>query len=393
VIVANFMDSSLKDLEKKGVLSGVGEIYNPDKAYKKVIHFTPHGRDLELAEVLSRDNISIVCHQASAFSPIKIIKAIQQASSIFKKEKVDIVRGRLPYVGSLIAGIAARRRRLPFVVSLGGDNRIVQERNRAYYYNYRFLSYGIETLVLRMADAVIVPNRFTHDYVASIIGQRAAYRKCVTIPWISSPITEEDPDAPAIDHLVSPDAAVVPVIGFLNKYKFSDVLFDALDGIPEKSYDGRRLQFVFCGDGPLRKDGEERFRDKGNVRFLGWQQRPLVHALLRRAAFVLIPMSGFVLLEAASIGKPVITSAMEWHPELVRNGETGLLVDPYDPSSWRKAISICTSDPLRTRAMGQKLRAQYEADYSRERSIDAEVSLYERLTDKPVASTSALRLA
>jgi glycosyltransferase involved in cell wall biosynthesis len=104
-------------------------------------------------------------------------------------------------------------------------------------------------------------------------------------------------------------------------------------------------------------------------------------------------MSGFVLLEAASIGKPVITSAMEWHPELVRNGETGLLVDPYDPSSWRKAISICASDPLRTRAMGHKLRAQYEADYSRERSIDGEVSLYERLTDKPVTRTSALRLA
>jgi glycosyltransferase involved in cell wall biosynthesis len=376
------MDSSLKDLERKGVLSTVGDIYNPDKVYKKVIHFTPHAQDLELAEVLSGDKISIVCHQAAGISPIRIIRAVRQASSVFKKEGVDVVRGRLPYVGSLIGGVAARLRSLPFVVSLGGDNRIAQERNRAYYYNYRFLSYGMEALVLKMADAVIVPNRFTRLYVEEIIGSRAAHRKCVTIPWMSSPIEEEDPGAPAIDHLVSSDAAVVPIIGFVNKYKFSDVLFDGLEGLPDTYYDGRPLQFVFCGDGPLRKEGEERFRDQGNIRFVGWQERTLVHTLLRRAAFVLIPMSGFVLLEAASIGKPVITSAMEWHPELIRDGETGLLADPYDPLSWREAITSFSSDPARAREMGRRLRASYEAAYSRERSINAEVSLYERLANR-----------
>jgi glycosyltransferase involved in cell wall biosynthesis len=308
---------------------------------------------------------------------------------LFGRERVDIVRGRLPYLGSLVGGLAARLRGIPFVVSLGGDNRIVQERNNSFYYNSRFLSYGMEKLVLLLAQRVIVPNRFTQAYVETIIGARRAAERCVVIPWQSEPVAAAAPgdDAAVLAPLDLPaDAAVVPIIGFVNRYKYSDVLFDMLSAAPLRMPDGRPIVFCFAGDGPLREEGLIRFGDRADVRLPGWQPRTVVHALMRRAAFVVVPMSGFVLLEAASIGKPVITSSVEWHGELVKDGVTGLLVSPERAGAWRAAIDRLVSMPEGARAMGERLQQAYRRDYAPEACVAAEHRLYESLTGKRIAA-------
>ncbi len=379
--IANFMDSSLIDLEKKGVLANVPDIYNPDRAYGSVLHFTPHEQDIELSGFFAPQGIKLVHHPSAWLSPVRFFRSIFQAMRLFRSEKIDLVRGRLPYLGSLVGGVAARLCGVPFVVSLGGDNRIVQERNRSYNYGSRSISYGMEWLVLKLAHRIIVPNRFTRTYVENIIGQRGA-AKCAQIPWLSTPLLESSAsdDAMMAELALPPELAIVPIVGFLNSYKFTDVLFDAIDGLNLKTADGREVCFCFCGDGPLREAGDARFESQPNVSFLGWQASATVHALLRRAEMVLIPMSGFVLLEAASIGKPVVTSNVEWHTEMVQDGQSGLAVDPHDPHAWRVAIGRMLSDAAQASAMGGRLKEVYWRDYAPQRCKDAEVDLYLSLT-------------
>lgn len=379
--IANFMDSSLMDLEKKGVLANVPDIYNPDGAYASVFHFTPHEHDLALSEFFAPHGIKLVHHPSAWLGPIRFLRSLSQAMRLFRTEEVDLVRGRLPYLGSLVGGIAARLLGLPFVVSLGGDNRIVQERNRSYNYDSRRISYGMEWLVLKLAHRVIVPNRFTQTYVENIIGRRSA-TKCAHIPWLSTPVAECDDDDEAIlaELSIPAGSAIVPIVGFLNPYKFTDILFDAVDTLNLKTADGREVCFCFCGDGPLREEGQARFAAQTNVKFLGWQASAVVHALLRQAEMVLIPMSGFVLLEAASIGKPVITSNVEWHTEMVECDLSGLAVDPHDPQAWRSAIGRMLADAERASAMGSQLKELYWREYAPQRCKDAEVDLYLRLT-------------
>lgn len=379
--VANFMDSSLLDLEKKGVLANVPDIYNPDRAYASVFHFTPHERDLELGEFFAPHGIKLVHHPSAWLSPIRFIRSLSQAMRLFRTENVDLVRGRLPYLGSLVGGVAARLCGLPFVVSLGGDNRIVQERNRSYNYDSRRISYGMEWLVLKLAHRVIVPNRFTQSYVEDIIGRRGL-GKCAHIPWLSTPVPEfvDDDETILAELSIPPGSAIVPIVGFLNPYKFTDVLFDAVDNLNLKTADGRNVCFCFCGDGPLREEGEARFAGKPNIKFLGWQESAVVHTLLRQAEMVLIPMSGFVLLEAASIGKPVVTSNVEWHTEMVESGRSGLAVDPHDPQAWRSAIEQMLADAGHALELGERLKELYWREYAPQRCKDAEVDLYLNLT-------------
>jgi len=379
--IANFMDSSLMDLEKKGVLANVPDIYNPDCTYASVFHFTPHEQDIGLSEYFAPQGIKIIHHPSAWLSPVRFFRSLRQAIRLFQSEKIDIVRGRLPYLGSLVGVFAARLCGLPFVVSLGGDNRIVQERNRSYNYNSRTISYGMEWLVLKLAHRIIVPNRYTQTYVENIIGRRSA-SKCAHIPWLSTPIIESvDTDEAAMAKLELPsNSAIIPIVGFLNPYKFTDVLFDAIDGLNLETADGRKVCFCFCGDGPLREEGEARFAGRPDVKFLGWQASAVVHTLLRRAEMVLIPMSGFVLLEAASIGKPVVTSNVEWHTEMVEDGQSGLAVDPHDPQAWRSAIGRMLADTAQASAMGGRLKELYWREYAPQRCKDAEVDLYLSMT-------------
>ncbi len=379
MIIANFMDSSLQDLRKKGVFDHAPEIYNPGRTYEKVIHFTPHADDMELQPHFEPWNIQLVHYrQSSRHRIVRLFKALIDVWRILGEERVQLVRGRLPYLGSLIGVTAACLRGIPSVVSLGGDNRIVQRRNGQYYYNRKSVSFTMEWLVLRLADSIIVPNQFTRRYVAGIIGKRRAENKCRVIPWLSKPLKpNEAGDLRQFDF--PENHAIVPIIGFLNSYKHIDVLFDALEGWPSPQRWRDKIVFCFCGEGPLKEEGISRFAHRDDVRFLGWQDHATVAALIIEARCVLVPMSGLVLLEAASAGKPVITSDVEWHQELISNGDTGLVVDATNPEQWRSAIDMVIRDPQTAAEMGVRLRKRYERDYSPERSVQLEHELYRQL--------------
>lgn len=382
LVIANFMDSSLHDLAKKGVFDSVAEIYNPGGAYARVIHFTPHRQDEEIGDALALHGIEIRSHDAGGLSPLKILRTVFSVWRTIGKEHVDLVRGRLPYLGSLIGGTAAVLRRRPFVVSLGGDNRIAQQRNNQYYYNSRWISYGMEWLVLRLATAIIVPNRFSAAYVAQIIGQRLADKKCVRIPWISLPAPANE-EPVIVDEFAGGNQPLVLIVGFLNRYKFTDILFDFLEiAFRDGSGLAPRAHYVFCGDGPLLDEGRDRFADNPNVSFLGWTPQAKVRALMQRSDIVFVPMSGFVLLEAAALGKPVVTSNIEWHSELVTDGEAGLVIQPDDVSAWRSATERLLRNDEAAQRMGLALQQRFLDEYAPEKCIAAEINLYRDLVDR-----------
>jgi len=373
------MDSSLQDLKRKGLLNTVPELYNPDRTFRKVIHFTPHVEDEKLAEFFVQYDIEVLGYGAATRDPIRLVLAFIKVLATIRQKKVVLVRGRLPYLGSLLGCLSARFLRIPSVVSLGGDNRIVQLAERRYHYNYRFVSFTIEKLVLLLTTKIIVPNRFTSEYVVRIIGPERAKNKIAIIPWQCETIAQTNSNEPNVYNLfhIPNKALIVPIIGFINRYKYSHVLFKALDSwLPSTD---RPVVFVFCGDGPLRQEGEKLFSKRDDVLFIGWQDRPIVHALIRRASAVLIPMSGFVLLESASMGKPVVTSHVEWHSELVEDMVSGRLVDPEDQMQWRGAIEQLLKAPETASKFGRALKRTFDTDYSSDRSKALEIQLYREL--------------
>ena len=95
-----------------------------------------------------------------------------------------------------------------------------------------------------------------------------------------------------------------------------------------------------------------------NVRVL--RDVPLAegHALMRRAAIVVIPLrpaerstGQVVLFEAMALGKPVVATRVVGTADYVRDGENGLLVEPGDAAALAQAIERLRQDPALARRL------------------------------------------
>lgn len=384
--IANFMDSSLEALDRKGNLAHALALYNPLEAAEKVVHFTPFPDDIRYAAMFAEHRIEVFPFFDGRTGIAK--KLSQVPGALFRvvrkirAERLNIVRGRLPYFSSLIGCVAARLLGLPSVVSLGGDNRIPQERERRYYFGSRRVSYAVEEAVMRLCSVIVVPNVYTREYVARLLGWRSS-EKTIVIPWILDSAREGHTRAVDPSMLralgISPDLPLILLVGHLNEYKYSRQMFQVADRFL-RTWAGR-AQVMFCGDGPLRAEGEQRLSGRPGVRFVGWQANSTVLGLVSLAAVVLVPMSGFVLLEAASCGAPVIASSIEWHSEMVVDGDSGWLVNPEAIDGWVDRIAWILDHPGDARAAGARLKAKFEEFYAPDVALRREVELYQRLTD------------
>jgi len=121
-----------------------------------------------------------------------------------------------------------------------------------------------------------------------------------------------------------PDGPIALYAGRLSPEKNVHRLEELLRAIP-----GVRLALV--GDGPAREDLERRFRGRP-VSFPGFLRGEELASAFASADVFVMPSTtetlGFVVLEAMSAGCPVVAARAGGIPDLVRDGENGLLVPP-----------------------------------------------------------------
>lgn len=87
---------------------------------------------------------------------------------------------------------------------------------------------------------------------------------------------------------------------------------------------------------------------------------------------------GMVMLEAMASGVPVVATEFGGPPEVITDGETGLLIDPVDIAELADAIAELATDPERRRRMGAAARMRVEQSYSWVRLADQHRTLYEQ---------------
>jgi glycosyltransferase involved in cell wall biosynthesis len=139
-------------------------------------------------------------------------------------------------------------------------------------------------------------------------------------------------------------------VGRLSEEKGVNYLVEAGYALKEKT---QKFKIIIIGDGPKRKELEDLTRSKGledKVVFTGFQS-DVEEWLPALDVFVLPSLTEgtpMALLEAMSLGIPVIASAVGGVPSVVENGINGLLVDPGNYRGLcEKIISIMKNQALR----------------------------------------------
>ena len=167
------------------------------------------------------------------------------------------------------------------------------------------------------------------------------------------------------------DGPVVAAVARLAPQKGIDVAIRALAG-----WEGT---LVVLGEGPERARLEALAGELG-VRALFPGHLPDVAAVLRRADVLVHPARwegfGLAVLEAMLCGLPVVATRVSSIPEIVVDGETGLLVPPDDPPALGAALQRVLADP---RGLGAAGRERARTEFSVERMAGRTVDFYERL--------------
>jgi len=189
----------------------------------------------------------------------------------------------------------------------------------------------------------------------------SAYLRDVALEWDLDPghvsvLPNPAPSAPQLpgrDELrreLRLDGRVLAFAGRLGPQKALGVALEAIAAVPD-------VTLVVAGDGPERAALEGQAIQlglEGRSRFLGSLSRDDVLRLFRAADGSVLSSAWenfpHTVVEALAVGCPVIATAVGGVPEVVRDGENGLLVPPNDVASLTAAIQrYFEDDDLRRR--------------------------------------------
>jgi glycosyltransferase involved in cell wall biosynthesis len=114
-----------------------------------------------------------------------------------------------------------------------------------------------------------------------------------------------------------------------------------------------------------------------------WGQRTDMEQVLPLAAIVSLPSyrEGLpkILLEAASVGRPIVTTDVPGCREVVREGENGYLVPPRDHVHLAEAIKLLIENPKERARMGVKSREIAVTEFPIEKVVERTLSVYDDL--------------
>lgn len=156
---------------------------------------------------------------------------------------------------------------------------------------------------------------------------------------------------------------------------------------------GREVEFLIAGAGPEESNLRRLSRELGindKVTFVP-NLLDFDNALAAMDVFVLPSLQqgiGTIMLDAMSMGRPVIATHVGGVDSAVRDNETGLLAPPSNSQALADRIVELLDDHSKAQAIGQAAREMVEREFGVEAMVDQTASLYHEILDhSPVLQT------
>jgi N-acetyl-alpha-D-glucosaminyl L-malate synthase BshA len=345
------------------------------------VHFISYSQPFRLNgrnEGIFYHEVPVSSYPLFEFPPYDLALASRMAE-VAEYYELDLlhVHYAIPHsVSALLARqmLASRGRRLPFVTTLHGTDITLVGLDRSYLPITRYSiqeSDGVTSISNYLKEKTIQDFNVTRP-----IETITNFVNCN----VYKSIDDADQRAEARKRLAEPDEAILMHLSNFRPVK------RVRDVVKVFAQVARELpaQLVLVGDGPDRSAAEWLAHDlgiHGRVHFLGKQEQ--VNELLPLADLMLMPSElesfGLAALEAMACKVPTIATRVGGVPELIDDGETGLLYSVGDVDGMAKGALSLLGDQRRLQAMRDAVRQTAQKHYCASLVVPHYVRYYEQV--------------
>jgi glycosyltransferase involved in cell wall biosynthesis len=318
-----------------------------------------------------------------AISPRGDLAAVARLARIVRELRPDVVHAHSSKAGAVARLARAGDRRVPVVYTPHG---------------YAFAGYfsrggeraayrGVERLLAPLASRVLCVCE-AEARLARSVGRSDRVRVVHNGVDVAP--------AGAGDRRVLELARRGPVIGALTLLRPGKGLETLIDATPAVLARHRDAQIVIVGDGPELELLRERARERAvaeAVHFVGACERPLA-ALAAMDVFAHPSWAEsfpYVILEAMTLGKPIVASDVGGIGEAIAHGVEGLLVPPRAAQPLGEALCAMLADRERAAGMGERALRRARSQFTLTAMIDRVTRVYDELLRAPRALQSAVQ--
>jgi glycosyltransferase involved in cell wall biosynthesis len=312
-----------------------------------------------------------LCRNPSAAADARALAGLH---ALFRKARPDVISTHMSKAGA-IGRVAARAAGVPVVVHTyhGKGFHVFSSRWKV---GAALLA---ERTLARLSTAnIVVSETQRTEFVSLGIAPDSlkVIRYGLDLDVLMCPVA-----APLHAELALPSSVrLVGVVARVVAIKGQDVLLRAAARLRSSHPD---VHYIIAGDGDARASCEALASElhlSDRVHFLGWRRD--VPALLQSLSVAVLPTvldfegTPLAVIEAMAAGRPVVATAVGGVAEVVRNGETGILIPPRDHEALARAIDLQLSNTAAAASMaaaGQRLVAGL---YRKERMVDDTEALF-----------------
>jgi glycosyltransferase involved in cell wall biosynthesis len=334
---------------------------------------------IELHYVNSPFSVSICQGLISCFSSIGMI------NEICKQYGIDVVHGQSP--SSFGYALLSRARR-SYIVTLHGTSfgeissyftTPIACANLDLVHDAMFtqpLWAFLTNIEYKCADRVVAVSKAMAQEAAGFY--RLPKEKIVAIP--------NGVNLPHLSDTLTGQRNMNHTILFVGRLIWRKGVKYLIDAIPQilAEYPDTKLLIVGNGEQKSFLEGRiKRFGIKNSVHFLGNVSEERLYSLYHEADVYVQPSLyeplAIAILEAMSMKKPIVATRVGGTPELITDGEEGILVEPANSSQLAKAIMTVLSSPSYSKKLGLKGRNKVEKEFSWKKIAERTLALYEEV--------------
>ena len=175
------------------------------------------------------------------------------------------------------------------------------------------------------------------------------------------------------------------IIGYVARLSKEKNCLDVLYICEKLTKYRKDFMFLVAGNGSEYKYMKEYIKKhnlENYIMLIGFQNKNIIYNIRKQSFINLCLLDGFSLIEACAGARPVIAYDIEWHYELVKNNETGFLIEENNIDEVVKKIIYLLDNPSIAEKLGKNARELALKRHDMNNVIKIKQNIYEGVLSK-----------